>query len=93
METLYQTSSKFLTREIGGEIIAVPVGIQDDRMNGFITFSETAGFLWKALKEPRSAEELTALICSEYDAEPGEVKSDIDDFLESCLKSGMITEV
>ena len=38
-EACYRANPGFVTREVVGEVIAVPVGEQTKRLNGMVTFS------------------------------------------------------
>lgn len=88
----YQASEGFVTREIAGEVLAIPVGMQTQRLNGMITFSEAGAFLWKLLEKRRTREDLIVMLAKEYDQQIDLVTRDVDEFLERALKRGLVVE-
>lgn len=88
----YQVSEGFVTREIAGEVLAIPVGAQAQRLNGMVTFSEAGAFLWKLLEKRRTREDLMIRLAKEYDQQIEQVIQDVDEFLNRALKRGLIVE-
>ena len=88
----YRVSDGFVTREIAGEVLAVPVGAQVQKLNGMITFSEAGALLWKLLEKPRTKEDLAMLLAAEYGKEPAEVKDDVNEFIDRALERGLIVK-
>lgn len=88
----YQASEGFVTREIAGELLAVPVGTQVQSLNGMITFSEGGAFLWKLLSKPRTRDDLIILFAKEYEQQIEHVVTDVDEFIDRGLKRGLVVE-
>lgn len=88
----YQVSEGFVTREIAGEVLAIPVGMQTQKLNGMVTFSEAGAFLWKLLEQRRTRDDLIIQLAKEYDQQIEHVTQDVDEFLERALKRGLIVE-
>lgn len=88
----YQASEGFVTREIAGEVLAIPVGMQTQSLNGMVTFSEAGAFLWKLLEKRRTREDLIVHLAKEYDQRMEQVSQDVDEFLERALKRGLVVE-
>lgn len=93
MDTYYRASDKFVTREIAGEVLVVPVGEQTAKLNGMIMFSEAGAFLWKLLVKKSNRRELLLRLAEEYGKSSQEVEADVDEFLEKALKSELIVEL
>lgn len=89
----YIASGGFVTREIAGEVLAVPVGEMTRKLNGMITFSESGAFLWKLLSEKRTHAQLVQALAEEYGQKPEDVSADVDAFLEHALKRGMVEAI
>lgn len=89
---VYQANKGFVTREIAGELLVVPVGEQTRKLNGMITFSESGAFLWKLLQERRTKEELVAALANAYEQEPKNVEADVDEFLRKALSRELIVK-
>ncbi len=78
----------FILRVVGGESVVVPVGALSKSFHGMINLNETGAFLWKFFGEEHTAEEAVAALCAEYQAEPEEVKADVERFMEILAKNG-----
>ena len=89
----YQASGNFISRNIVGETVLVPVGEQTKKLNGFATFSESGQLLWDMLSKGKCSEEdLVRGLAGEYDCPVEELRSDVRAFLEKMLKNGMIQQ-
>ena len=88
----YQASEGFVTREIAGEMLVIPVGMQTQKLNGMVTFSEAGAFLWKLLEQRRTRDDLIIQLAKEYDQQIEQVTQDVDDFLERALQWGLLVE-
>ena len=87
----YTAAEGFVTREIAGEVLVVPVGEQTRTLNGLVTFSEAGAFLWKRLAAQGGTQvELTELLAAEYGKQPDEVRADVEQFLNEALSRGLI---
>ena len=73
----------FVLRVVGGESVVVPVGEMSKTFHGMINLNETGAFLWNALSEGASEEELCKKLLSEYEGVSEEdALSDIKDFIK-----------
>lgn len=89
-ESKYLANPGFVMREIAGEILLVPVGEQTKKLNGFVTFTETGAFIWKALDGKRTAADIAALLAKEYDTQSEDVLADVLEFLTGAEKRGLV---
>ena len=73
----------FILREIAGSFVVVPVGQNLVDVSSMITLNETGAFLWNALSEEASEEQLCEKLLSEYEGvSREEALSDIRDFVK-----------
>ena len=73
----------FILREIAGSFVVVPVGQNLVDFSSMITLNETGAFLWNALAEDVSEDELCKKLLSEYDGVSEEdALCDIKDFVK-----------
>ena len=86
----YRPSPGFVTREIAGEILLVPVGEQTRNLNGMVTFTETGAFLWKHLNGERDAEDLAGLLADECGENMETVLPDVVEFLNRAVEKGLV---
>ncbi len=90
-QTLYQTNSEYLMREIAGEVILVPAGESVNQLNGLITFTETGAFLWKLIDEKaRTTGDLVCALMMEYGINQEQAAKDISGFIKKALEQGIL---
>lgn len=89
----YQAAEQFVSRNISGETVIVPVGEQAQKLNGFATFTETGQFLWRILSEKKCTKaDLVFALAREYHRPEAEVREDVDYYLEKMMKNGFIIQ-
>ena len=81
----------FILREIAGEYIIIPTGKTVLEFNGLITVNEIGVFLWKMLQEEVTLNELVQGVLQEYDVEEKIAREDIQEFLDTLVKGGILT--
>ena len=88
---LYRANGNYVYREIAGEGVLIPSG--DLPGNVMVTVSETCGFLWAQLQEPKTVGDLIAAAKEVYDDPKHELEAQIRAFVEDRVKTGHIWEV
>lgn len=83
---------EFVLREIAGDYIIIPTGKTTLAFKGLITVNEVGAALWKMLQSEKSLDELVKGILDEYDVEEGVAREDIQEFLETLSKNGILEE-
>ena len=79
---------KFLTREILGEIVLVPIGQSDESFNGMITMNSIGKFIWDNIEKDH--DEILSLILDEYEVEKSVAEEDLDEFLDKLRQVDII---
>lgn len=82
-------NKNYEVRNIGGINVVVPIG-GNMSLTGVITLNETALFVWNALKDDLSENELIDKVCSEYDAPREVISTDIKELLEQFKKNDLL---
>lgn len=84
----YSIKSGYVTREIAGEFIAVPI----DSLGGsnIIVLNEVSKFLWDELKTEKTVAELLDAMLSNYDVSKEEAEADLKDFINQLLENNLI---
>lgn len=72
-------------KELGDKVVAVNV-----ESGEYYTMNATASSVWKLLAEGKPADEITAAICGEYEADPATVGADIDRQIAEWKENGLI---
>ena len=73
--------TKFVSREVGNELILVPLTNNVAQMSELFTLNETAKFIWENITEKTTASDLEAAIIETFDIDNETAKKDIENFL------------
>lgn len=82
----------FILREIAGDYVIIPTGKTVLSFNGLITVNEVGADLWKMLQQERDFEDLVQGILDEYDVDEETAREDIQEFLDTLRKGGILEE-
>ena len=86
----YYIKDGYKLRCIANNYIVVAVGKASKEFNGMINLNASGAFLWKSLEKLHTKEELLQAIQNEYDVESDVAKKDIDLFIATLEKNGII---
>ena len=86
-------SKNFVERQLGDETVLVPINQIGVDVQSIYTLNDTAAAVWKKLKTEYREEDLIAAIESEYDADDGVIKQDIQNLLEEFINGEFIKVV
>ena len=86
-------SDNFVERQLGDETVLVPINQIGVDVQSIYTLNDTAAAVWKNLKSEYREEDLIAAIESEYDADDGVIKQDIQNLLEEFIEGEFIKVV
>lgn len=81
---------EFVTREVAGEYLLVPVGKTTVNLNGMMTLNEVGAFLWEHLPDAENEAALVDAVLEEYEAERSEVEQDVSEFLAKLRELNII---
>lgn len=84
--------NELMLREIAGNYIIVPVGGELVDLNAMININDTGAFIFKALSEDTTPEEIVKLMTKEYDIDIETAKNDVNEFIEVLRKNSMLSE-
>lgn len=90
-KTCYIASDAYISREILGELVLIPM--DDLGENGMVTFNETGAFLWKELRQQRTARDLVEALQREFNVSYEIADADVQRFLESAVRCEMVKKV
>jgi hypothetical protein len=83
----------FVTREIGGETLIVPVTGHVMDLESIYVLNPVASRIWGLLRSPTTPEQLADVIADEFDVSPLEASRDVAEFLDSLSTRGLIQEL
>lgn len=79
----------FVINEVAGETVAVSVG--ENRFNGYIKLNETGRFIFEALKNDTSSEQIVADMVAAYpDATEQEIRDTVNEFVAKLQSADML---
>lgn len=73
----------FVINQVAGETVAVSVGNNDGRFNGYIKLNETGAFIFNALKGDVTREQIINDLQKAY---PDASKEDVEDSVDALIK-------
>lgn len=73
--------SRFVTREVGNELVIVPLTGNVAKMNALFTLNETGKFIWESISEVQNMDQLAACMVDEFDIDMDTARNDIEIFL------------
>ena len=80
----------FVTRQIAGETLIVPVTGHVTNLDSIYVLNEVASRIWTLLKEPTTADRIAEALASEFDIAPDRAAEDVGEFLDSLVARGLI---
>jgi hypothetical protein len=82
IEWLSEIKKQFVAREVGEELVIVPLSANVAQMNELFTLNETAKFLWEKLGADCSVASLSADLVGAYEIDMATATRDVEAFLE-----------
>jgi hypothetical protein len=81
----------FALRQIGGDNVIVPEGIEVIDFNKLISLNDSAMYLWKALQDREfSVEDAAKLLTDKYEVDAATAHSDADELLKQWIKAEIV---
>lgn len=81
----------FVINKVAGETVAVSVGDNDGRFNGYIKLNETGAFIFKTLQKDVTREEIISGLLKEYpDATEKDAAESVDDLIKKLNEAKLL---
>ena len=80
----------FVTRQIAGETLIVPVAGQVMDVDSIYVLNEVASRIWELVGSPTTADRIAAVVVSEFDVSREQAAEDVAEFLKSLGERGLI---
>ena len=87
-----RVSKEFILRQIADEYMLVPIGQAATRFNGLISMNEIGHFIFSALAEDTTEEQILDQIIAEYEVDRATAAQDLRDFLQQLRQLGALIE-
>ena len=85
-------NKEFAVRDIAGDYVLVPVGESALSFNGMLTTNEGGAFICEGLKEDIARDVRSARLCDEFDGDPAQIESDLNEFLDKLRELNLLSE-
>lgn len=82
LKMLAELKSKFVAREVGNELILVPLANNVAKMSELFTLNETAKFIWEKSGEVTTLDEMGVEMCRAFNIDSETAHIDIATFVE-----------
>ena len=79
-----------MLRKFGEDYIAVAVGDGAEDFNKLITLNEVGAYIFEALREEKTFDELVQAVMDNYEVEEELARSDAGIFVESLKQAGLL---
>ena len=87
-----RVSNDFILRQIADEYMLVPIGQAATRFNGLISMNEIGHFIFQALAEETTEDQVADKIIAEYDIDRETALQNLRDFLHQLRDLGALIE-
>lgn len=82
----------YITRQVAGEYLLIPVGEAARNTRGLINLTESGYLLFQKLQNDCTEEDLVNALLEEYDASQAQVEQDVRAFLAQMRRLDMLEE-
>jgi hypothetical protein len=86
----YVKETNFVTREIAGETVIVPVRGNVGDLDSIYTLNDIGTMIWQLIDGKKNVGQIVESICNAYEVTPEEAEEDAVDFLKSLEEAGLI---
>jgi hypothetical protein len=83
--TRYVRSEQPLTAPVDDELVML-----DTRISSYFGLDRVGRRIWELLEEPRSLDDLCAVLVTEYDIDDATCRADLTHFVESLLEKDLV---
>jgi len=81
LKELYLKKSQFATRQVGDEMILVPLKNKVSDMNELFTLNAVGCFIWEEISEKSTLEDIINAVLLEFEIDEETARKDVENFL------------
>ncbi len=82
LNIIYKKKNRFVVREMGNELILVPLTGKVAKMNEMFTMNETGKFIWENIEETTTTDDIVQLLTENFDVDEKIARRDTENFVE-----------
>jgi hypothetical protein len=83
----------FVTREIGGETLIVPVTGHVMELESIYVLNPVGSRIWELLRSPTTTDRIAAIVAGEFAVSPQDAAADTAEFLDLLAARGLIQDL
>jgi len=83
IKELFTRKNQFATRNVGPELVLVPLRNNVADMNELYTMNESGSFIWELIDGKNTEEEIVAALMEQFDVDERTAREDLDEFIGS----------
>ena len=88
---MLERNPDFVSREVAGELVLVPVTRQAADLESVFTLNEVGTLIWQALDEPVTEEQIARIVAEQYEVAEEQALADVQEFLAQLEEIGAVT--
>lgn len=92
MQTVFRKSDSIVAREIGDEVILVPIKKQSGDLENIYTLNPISAFIWQQIDGQKSVQDILNAIVDVYDVSGSQAEADLNDCIEQMRSIGAIVQ-
>lgn len=85
----FKIKSGYVSREVAGELLAIPVAPELDSSN-IVILNPVSGLLWEKLQSECTISQLVMAVIEDFKIDEATAESDIKEFLQMLKESNML---
>ncbi len=89
----YVKTGEFVTREVAGEMIVVPITAGVGDLDSIYTLNEVGATVWNLIDGTTTVDAIVSAIAREFEVGPDQAKTDVLEFITSLAGAGLIRPV
>lgn len=86
----YVKCANFVDKQVGDELILVPLANQVAHMGEVFTLNEVGAYIWQCLEIPLTLSQLVEKLTDAFDVDPDKARNDVEQFLEQTRAKNII---
>ena len=90
---LFVKEKNYVTREIAGETIIVPIKTRGGDLHSIFTLTEVGTLIWNLIDGHTGNRQIVKAVCNTYEISEAQAEEDVVEFLTSLRSAGLIRPV
>lgn len=82
--------SDYIMRDVAGTFVVIPTGMASASLNGIITLNKTGAYLYKALEEEKTEQELLDSMTRDFNIDEVIAQQDVGEFISKLREAKLL---